>query len=259
MRRALICAAWLNLSLPRHHGLRIVTYHGVSSNPRGRWEVGLSRFEDHLRFLRGIASEGTRVSQIANNGPQVMPGTEAVAITFDDGVASHYDLAANLLAKYGMTATFFIPTGFIRKARYYCDLFNSWMMSWDDIRSLHAAGFDIGSHSRTHQVLGRVTVKAARDEILRSKLDLEDQLGEEVVSFAYPYGSYGTYNLCTRNLLAEAGYRVGCTQTSGPVTLNSDMLQLPRVGLEGDDSVRILNMKIRGAFDFLGLIERIRN
>src|SRR5690606_23879301 len=31
-----------------------------------------------------------------------------------------------------------------------------YMMSWNDIRQLHASGFEIGSHSHTHPMLGRL-------------------------------------------------------------------------------------------------------
>jgi peptidoglycan/xylan/chitin deacetylase (PgdA/CDA1 family) len=67
-----------------------------------------------------------------------------VVLTFDDSVASHATFVAPLLKKHGFGATFFITEGFeflVDKTHY---------MTWEQIKALHAQGFEIGNHTRKH-------------------------------------------------------------------------------------------------------------
>src|SRR5262245_56583635 len=67
-----------------------------------------------------------------------------VVLTFDDAVKSHATVAAPVLERYGFGATFFITEGFsfASNKRDY--------MTWEEIRDLHARGFEIGNHTRDH-------------------------------------------------------------------------------------------------------------
>jgi peptidoglycan/xylan/chitin deacetylase (PgdA/CDA1 family) len=255
-RRLLIAAAWVVSQLRSKGGLRILTYHEVSRDKCGRWEISESALEEHLRYIRDSGYRTVRIAHILNNWQQILAEPRVVAITFDDGVASHRDLAANLLAKYGMTATFFVPTSYIQDQRCSSGWLKNTMMSWGDLKSLQDSDFEIGSHSRTHAALGTSSLETARDEIAGSKLELEDHLGTEIVSFSYPYGTPGAYTSQTRELVAASGYRAACTQTPGPIRAASDQLELPRMGMAGTDSVRVLEMNLRGGFDFLRLVQR---
>ena len=48
--------------------------------------------------------------------------------------------------------------------------------------------FEIGSHSRHHTKLNKVSLEEAKDEIVGSKREIEKKLGLPVVSFSYPKG-----------------------------------------------------------------------
>ena len=67
-----------------------------------------------------------------------------VVLTFDDSVKSHYTVARPILKKYGFGATFFITEGFTFKKN------KKDYMTWEEIRELHRAGFEIGNHTRDH-------------------------------------------------------------------------------------------------------------
>jgi peptidoglycan/xylan/chitin deacetylase (PgdA/CDA1 family) len=88
-------------------------------------------------------------------------------------------------------------------------------MTWDQARALVASGMSVGSHSRTHRDLGRLTEDEQRAELVESKRLLEAELGREVVSLAYPYGWPGTYDATTSRLAREAGYRVAFSSVEG--------------------------------------------
>src|SRR6476661_8934517 len=77
-----------------------------------------------------------------------------VVMTFDDASKSHFTVARPLLLKYRFGATFFVTEGwdFATNKRDY--------MSWDEIKQLHADGFEIGNHTIDHK---GVTDKTLRD------------------------------------------------------------------------------------------------
>ena len=68
-----------------------------------------------------------------------------VVLTFDDGVKSQLSVVAPLLKRYGFGATFYITEGlnFLKdKTRY---------LTWEEVRALHLAGFEIGNHTHHHK------------------------------------------------------------------------------------------------------------
>ncbi|HEY4194739.1 MAG TPA: polysaccharide deacetylase family protein [Mucilaginibacter sp.] len=64
-------------------------------------------------------------------------------------------------------------------------------MTKEQIRELSLSPFvNIGSHGYYHNDLARISAPDAGDEMLRSKLYLEDITGQAVNSLAFPYGTY---------------------------------------------------------------------
>ena len=61
-------------------------------------------------------------------------------------------------------------------------------MTWEQVRTLHRAGFEIGAHTRTHVDLGAVGDGDARDGDSRRAAGARAELGAPVELFAYPYG-----------------------------------------------------------------------
>ena len=119
-----------------------------------------------------------------------------VSLTFDDGLASQRRAAA-LLDERGLPATFYVPSGLIGALPN--------RLAWDDVRSLAAAGHEIGGHTRTHVHLTEVPEEEARAEILRDHAELVAQ-GLRPATFAYPFGEHDER---ARRLVEEAGYDAG--------------------------------------------------
>ena len=68
-----------------------------------------------------------------------------VVLTFDDGNKSDATYVAPLLKSYGFGGTFFITEGLnflTNKNRY---------VTWEEVKALHEAGFEIGNHTRHHK------------------------------------------------------------------------------------------------------------
>jgi peptidoglycan/xylan/chitin deacetylase (PgdA/CDA1 family) len=88
---------------------------------------------------------------------------------------------------------------------------------------------EIGSHSMTHPVLSRQSEAVQRDEVSRSKSALEDMIGREVSSFAYPFGGRADYTARTIDAVRSAGYRRACSNFAGRPRARTSPYELPRM------------------------------
>lgn len=116
-------------------------------------------------------------------------------VTFDDGHISDFELAAPRLQSRGMTARFFITTGWTGKKSGYMD--------WPELRTLHEAGHSIGAHGWTHKLLTHCSDNELQTELSMSRLTLEDKLGTSIATMSLPGGRA---NRRVLDACAEAGY-----------------------------------------------------
>jgi peptidoglycan/xylan/chitin deacetylase (PgdA/CDA1 family) len=108
-----------------------------------------------------------------------------LSITFDDSFKGQFANAFPVMQKYGLTGTAYVITRDIGGATED----PIWtQMSWDDIRALKDAGWEIGSHTVSHPHLPTLDDKRLADELRFSSLQIARQLGQAPTSFAAPYG-----------------------------------------------------------------------
>jgi peptidoglycan/xylan/chitin deacetylase (PgdA/CDA1 family) len=238
--------------------LRILTYHSVQDHPDNKWHTPPKVFESQMRYLCDAGYRSYRIRDIIDQWPDILQCKEkAVALTFDDGLLNNFTIVRDILAKYNLSASFFISTENIGAERnfpvsqgleYFRD---TKMLCWDDIREMQRSGFEIGSHAHSHDMIAKMPNQLARENIAVSKLVIETELNTEIVSFAYPYGHKDAYAGWTGDLLRDLGFRAGCTQMGGALTERNDLFELPRIGIKGSDSLDVFKHKVSGAYDFL--------
>ena len=85
-------------------------------------------------------------------------------------------------------------------------------MSWEQLRELQAAGFGIGSQTRSHPHMHRLSVAENRDELAVSNDRFLTELGMRPNLFAYPYGEY---SLAVLAAVKAAGFTAAFGQNSG--------------------------------------------
>lgn len=101
-------------SVASWEGLLVLNYHRVGPWPTTVWDQDLfsatqQGFYDQLRFLKANF-EVVGFDDIAGVGKK---RGRHVQITFDDGYRDNHDLAYPVLSDLGLSATFFVCTGFI--------------------------------------------------------------------------------------------------------------------------------------------------
>jgi peptidoglycan/xylan/chitin deacetylase (PgdA/CDA1 family) len=211
----------------------VVAFHRVHDtlDPSGL-TVSLETFERYCAFFK----QHFHVVPLRDLVDKLHDGVRLrhhLAITFDDGYLDNYENAAPVLERLSLPATFFVVTQFMgstavpwwdrqQGVRY------PWM-TWDHVRSLRRMGFDVGAHTRTHVDLGNVSQRVAKEEILRGRLELQNELSAPVDLFAYPYGRPRNLDDSSRDLVKASGFRCCCSSFGGINLSGADPFQLRRV------------------------------
>ncbi|CAD84758.1 MULTISPECIES: polysaccharide deacetylase family protein [Nitrosomonas] len=126
--------------------LSIVIYHRVLPEPDLlTGEGGIAQFEKGLSYLTNnfnILPLSEAVNKLRSG---TLPG-RAACITFDDGYADNAEIALPILQKHGVTATFFIASGFLDGGRMWNDtVIESVRRAKGDKLDLNAIG--LGNHA----------------------------------------------------------------------------------------------------------------
>ena len=130
-------------------------------------------------------------------------------------------------------------------------------MLWDreDAAAWLAAGMGLGSHGSNHVDLSAVSSAVIDEEITGSKRVLEGAWGP-VEGFCYPWGRSSHL---ARERVRAAGYRYALAGGYSRHHQPSDLFALGRITVDHDDRVEDLDMKLRGGYDWLDGLGRLRS
>ncbi|MEO1766694.1 polysaccharide deacetylase family protein [Thiobacter aerophilum] len=233
---------WLHARQVTHPPV-ILMYHAVTAGrgtPSWPWAVSLARFRAQLDFLQDAGYDTPTVSELLREAPQASP--RIAVITFDDGYVDN--LAAwEELNRRGMKATWYVTTGYLNQAHpWQTDARpRSRLLSPAELRAMAESGMEIGSHTITHPRLPELGDEDLRRELMDSKSRLEDLLGRQVPSFAYPYGKWD--ERCEAAVKA-AGYASACHTRTGWALRDGNPYRLRRLTVFNKDSTSVLARKL---------------
>lgn len=218
-------------------------FHSVSEPLAGEdaaYSIAPRRFCNLMRWFRtmGYSTYSTAEWLAGANA------SKRVLLTFDDGYDDLYTELLPVVVEHGYTPLIFLVADFIGGT-------NQWdqakglsarnLLTAEQIREMQIHGVEFGSHSATHRLLTGTTDAQLRCEVSDSKHRLEDLLGVEVISFAYPYGGVDDR---VRAAVAEAGYRLAFTAEPG-MNLKDDLLLQRRAEVNGATGVADFLFKLR--------------
>jgi peptidoglycan/xylan/chitin deacetylase (PgdA/CDA1 family) len=220
----------------------VLMYHGVD-------RVSAAR-DPHGMFVTPAAFRA-QIEQLLESG--FVPVTErryvdalrggslpkkAVLITFDDGYVGLGEHAAPVLASFGLPSVLYMPSGLIGG-------YSDWLepghrhrlMSGDELRAVQARGMSVGAHGFDHSDLTTLSDVEVGRHTAETRQVLEALIGEEVRSFAFPYG--------TQNARARAAVRAAGYQAAFAVHAGVDDFAIPRVDVNAVDTMRTFRLKLR--------------
>ena len=234
----------------------ILMYHEIAQPPEttSRLAVSPDAFAAQLAYLYDegfktvTAAELSTVMADAGQLPD-----RAVVLTFDDGYEDFHSRAMPLLERYGFTATVFVTTGWVQDAGPSAGRRPGRMLSWSQIAEAADAGIEVGAHSCQHPQLDQLSEKLLREELYRSKAQLEDKLGSPVTGLAYPFG-YS--NARVRQVARDAGHGYGCSVSNMIMSPTSDLLALPRLTVRRSMAMPAFHQVVRGRVPMMLLKDR---
>lgn len=235
------------VAAPVHYSRQVIIlmYHGIAPVAHGDF-ITPKAFAGEIQALEAQGFHFVSLGQVASFLAGGSLPTNAVAITFDDGLESVYTYAYPVLSANKVPfATFLIVN---RIGRFPGDL------SWAQVKAMEQSGLiTVGSHTlashgtvptgngKTGPALTSLIDNPATGEketqtqytarvtadLLHARQILRAETGQPVVWFAYPFGSYDQQ---VEHILSQEGYRYAVLAEWGwGVTRSALPLEIPRI------------------------------
>ena len=219
----------------------VLSYYRLSKNKPSKMAITRDDFKAQMKYLKDNDYHVITLDQLLGfiDYQEQIP-EKSVAITFDDGWISIYDIAVPILKEYGFPATIFIYTDFVGGGK---------AMSWKHIKELSEAGFDIQCQTKTHRNLTVLKNKESFKQYFNSlemeisypKKLIKEKLNKECNCLAYPYGK--TNNLVIA-MLKKHGYRAAFTVDNKSNPFFIDKYKIGRSAIYGKYNIEKFKNKL---------------
>lgn len=225
----------------------VLGYHAVSETWPSSLAVTPSQLERQVRWLLRRGFRGaTFYDAVASP-----PARKTFAVTFDDGYRSVLLEGFPILERLGVPGTVFPSITYIDSEQPKVGpALQHWLgtahapelkaMTWDELRQLAAAGWEIGSHTVTHPYLPQLDDAELERELVDSKARLEREIARPCRTIAYPSGRFDER---VARAAGSAGYEVaGALPRELPGT--PSRLAWPRISVSRDDNIVTFGLKV---------------
>ena len=249
----------------KKYDIPVIMYHRVINNPENEGVYGTYIYEDmfkkHLQYLKDKNYTVITFKDLDKIGwrNRFEKDKKYIFITFDDGYKDNYELAFPILKEFGFKATIFLMGSLT---------YNEWdvkaggekefpLMSVEMIKEMQDYGIEFGAHTFNHPKLNTLSNEEIEHQIVDVKKPLEEKIGKEIITFAYPYGILNDY---AKEMAKKAGYTFALATDSGSVCLSDDLYQIRRIAIFPNTNLFSFKRKVAGNYNFIKIKreERLR-
>ena len=243
----------------------VIMYHRVINNAENEGVYGTYIYEDmfkkHLQYLKDKNYTVITFKDLDKIGwrNRFEKGKKYIILTFDDGYKDNYDLAFPILKEFNFKATIFLMGSLT---------YNEWdvkaggerkfsLMSVEMIKEMQDYGIEFGAHTFNHPKLNTLSNEEIEHQIVDVKKPLEEKIGKEIITFAYPYGILNDY---AKEMAKKADYTFALATDSGSVCLSDDLYQIRRIAIFPNTNLFSFKRKVAGNYNFIKIKreERLR-
>ncbi len=256
-RRTVTLASSLRVSSRRGDSgkqcVRVLTYHRFADELKDPFCVSPANFDQQMAML---ADEGRAISLehllTFLDGKATVPD-DACLVTIDDGMLSTLTVALPVLEKYNLPAVAFVSSKLL--GLNSPDLPEPYLDCDELKRLISSQHITIGSHAHTHRSMGELPIKDMQEEASMSRNLLSDVTHCDIRSFAYPFGMQKDFNVETDKILQASGYEVAFNSMHGAIKPGMSPFSLPRVKIEGGESLSMFSDISRGGMDAWRMVD----
>lgn len=189
----------------------VLAYHLVTDKvDLGFARTSMKQFQRQMAWLQENEYQTLTLQEAANfNYAKSQNSSQKyVVLTFDDAYAS-IQHAAEIMSDYGFVGTCFAISDYIGKLNNWDYQFyaRKWLHADAHLlKSLVQAGWEVGSHSRRHHFLGRLSKIKLSEDLAVSRDRISELTGKLVKTISYPFG-YADQRVC--KIARHCGYQYG--------------------------------------------------
>ena len=248
----------------KKYDIPVIMYHRVINNPENEGVHGTyiyeNIFREHMKYLKDKNYTVITFKDLDKIGwrNRFEKDKKYVFITFDDGYKDNYDLAFPILKEFGFKATIFLMGS---------STYNEWdvkasgekefpLMSVEMIKEMQDYGIEFGAHTFNHPKLNILSNEEIEHQIVDVKKPLEEKIGKEIITFAYPYGILNDY---AKKMARKAGYTFALATDSGSVCLSNDLYQIRRIAIFPNTNLFSFKRKVAGNYNFVKIKREEKN
>lgn len=233
----------------------VLMYHNLDQNPDFKkitYTIKPHLFEKHMKALKKSGYSTITATElndyIYNNA--TLP-RNPILLTFDDGKTNNYEYVYPVLKNLDMKGTMF---AIVHKADRHRD---EEYLDWNRLKEMNDSGvIDIQSHTYNlhykidnKPMIFNKTAKESDEDYKKriladfklSKKLIEKNIGNKVVSLAYPYGGY---NEDIEKISKQAGYKQTYTTDVGVMKKSDSPYSIKRINIDGLCSEKRLIIEI---------------
>ena len=211
-----------NMEVSNFNYASFIMYHRFGDSRFPSTNIKKEQFIEHINELLKPKYNVINIEKAFLAINNVEPVKDrSVVITIDDAYSSVFKYAWPIFKKHNLPFTLFISTDVIdNKTPGY--------MNWEQIRILRDHGVTIGSQTKSHPHMFKLTKEKIIEELSISNKRFIDEIGSAPKFFAYPYGEY---NLEVLEQVKLHGFVAAFGQHSGVAHKSLGMYELPRFAM----------------------------
>lgn len=214
----------------------ILMYHQfVNSKEEGgkiKLFVTKKTLELHFFLLKLFGYKSITFKELDKIGLENRHREKYIIITVDDGYKDNYEILFPLLKKYNMKAVIFYITGVDHNTwtMKECGEKRFDLMGKKEVQEMDESGLvEFGGHTLTHPRMPELTNEELIKEIVENKRDIENIIGKEIITFAYPYGHISDR---VKKAVKECGYKYSVSTDTGTGIISEDTYDIRRTAID---------------------------
>jgi peptidoglycan/xylan/chitin deacetylase (PgdA/CDA1 family) len=211
-------------------------YHSISVPPKGAslGELFLptANFKEQMAYLSDQGYEAVTLDQLwsAWQGKGPLP-EKPIVLSFDDGYETQYAHAAPVLKELGWPGVLNLKLLSLAQGE----------MTATMVKKMIGDGWEVDSHTINHLDVSTLSGPQLQHEVGDSRTMLQKEFGIPVNFFCYPAGKFDPASIAA---VKAAGYLGATTVNPGDASPDANPYELPRVRIDGSDSIDVFKQKL---------------